>query len=77
MRSMKTSSRKGNLRITGDRRELGNTPRGKMRGTIDSAYHTAISDDNTISTMESIEAVTLGQNTTLSVIVKNPCAKLN
>ena len=32
---------------------------------------------DTISTMESIEAVTLGQNTTLSVIVKNPCAKLN
>ena len=49
---MKTNSRKGSLSDTGDQKKLGNTPTGKMRGTIDTAYHTAVSDDNTFSTME-------------------------
>ena len=48
---MKTNNRKGNLSDTGDKRKLGNTPTGKMRGTIDTAYHTAVSDDYILSTM--------------------------
>ena len=48
---MKKNNRKGNLSDTGDKRKQGNTPTGKMHGTIDTAYHTAVSDDYILTTI--------------------------
>ena len=58
---MKKNNTKGNLSDTGDKRKLGNTPTGKMRGTIDTAYHTAVSDDYTLSTMGKSHGSTFSQ----------------
>ena len=38
-------------RDRGQRRKLGITPTGKMHGAIDTAYHTAVSDDSNLTTM--------------------------